>query len=234
MKSVGGKTNMIVHGMKVTAKTRTFVDIGSVIHIFCENFSVQQGKPKKLYPTTLHCILENHHTKKYSKYELHPLDFSTMHSLEPYTLETNIVTLGFFTISHYFALETVRLIQSEILEGIGCVVHSWQKQGGSLSQTWWIYSQLKNVKQIHHLLNEPLLSMIAFDKDLNKGTVVDWDTRKSGKLGPREVPSVPIIKDEDALLAEIAASPPRTSKPLPIPRNISKRKLIEVEETPAS
>ncbi|CAM6082390.1 unnamed protein product [Calypogeia fissa] len=140
MKSVQGQTNLLLQGLKTTAKTRTFVDIGSVIDVFCESFSIHPGKPKPLYPRGIHCVIENHHAKRFSKYILYSTDFSPLHTLEPYIEKTNIVSLGFFTMSQFFAADTVILIQKEILEGVAHVAHFWQKSGGSISQTRWIYN----------------------------------------------------------------------------------------------
>ncbi|CAM6104191.1 unnamed protein product [Calypogeia fissa] len=225
MKDVGGQTNMILCGLKVTAKTRTFVDIGSVIDVFCESMSVPVGKPKITHPSLIHCVIKNQHTKKFSKYELYPASFSPLHTLEPYIIDTNLLTLGFFTLSQYFASETVRLTQTEILEGVGRVGYSWTKVGGSLSRTRWIYNQLKHVKQVAHLLNEPLPPVIAFDENLSADVVSTWVQKKSGKIAARAGPSASIIKDEAEMLAEIVASP--------VPRNVGKRTPTDVGQPSA-
>ncbi|CAM6094936.1 unnamed protein product [Calypogeia fissa] len=228
MKDVRGQENLVLRGIKMTAKTRTFVEIGSVIDVFCESISVPVGKPKIRDPSNIHCVIENHHTKKFSKDNLYPTAFMAAHSLEPYSVETNLVSLGFFTPSQYFASDTVRMTQNEILEGVGHVAYTLTKLDGCLSRTRWIYNELKQGKQVSHLLNEPLPPVIAFDENLSADLVSDWVQKKSGKVASRVVPSASVIKAEAAILAEIVALPLRVPKALPLSRNVGKRMATDI------
>ncbi|CAM6103053.1 unnamed protein product [Calypogeia fissa] len=156
-----------------------------------------------------------------------------MHTLEPYIAETDIISLDFYIVSQFFAVDTVKLTQKEILEGIARVAHSWEKKGGSISRTRWIYNQPKLINQQHHLLNESLPLVIAFDTNLNKDLVFQWADCKGARLESRVVHSASAVKDEEKELAEMVASPPRKAMPLPVPENVPKRKLTNVVEPPA-
>ncbi|CAM6102915.1 unnamed protein product [Calypogeia fissa] len=149
-----------------------------------------------------------------------------MHTLEPYLEKTNLVSLGFYIVSQFFAIDTVLLSKEEILEGVSHVAHSWQENGGSISRTRWIYNELKPIKQVHHLLNEPLPLVIAFETNLNKDLVSKWAQQKGAKVESKV--SASAVKDEENELADIVASPPRKGKALPVPKNASKKKLSNV------
>ncbi|CAM6093894.1 unnamed protein product [Calypogeia fissa] len=130
----------------------------------------------------------------------------------------------------WWSFEMKHVGETEILEDVGRVAFLWTKLGGSLSRTRWIYNHLKHGKQVLHLLNAPLLLVIAFDENLNADVVNSWVQKKSGKIPLRAAPSASAIKDEAELLVEIVASPARLPKAQAVARNVGKRIARDIAE----